>query len=74
MEENGFGRVAGHDNFRAGNAERIGDRAVEDALFFQRRVKARVEKRLDAAGPMALRAVGVEIGAGAEFERRGRCW
>ena len=73
MEQNGFGSVAGHDNFRAGNAERIGDRSVEDVLFFQRRVKARVEKRLDAAGPMALRAIGVEIGTGAESERRGWC-
>ena len=26
MKENGFGHVAGDDDFRAGNAERIGDR------------------------------------------------
>ena len=71
MEQNGFVCFAGSNHFRAGNAKLVGDGAVEKILILQRRVEARVKKRADAAGPMAHRAVGVEIGADAQFQRGG---
>ena len=45
MEQNGFVRVAGDNDFRAGDAELVGDGAVDEILLFERRVKARVKKR-----------------------------
>ena len=68
IEQNGFIRVAGNNHFRTGDAELIRDGAVDEILFLERRVEARIKERARTAGAMAHGAIGVEIRADAELE------
>ena len=62
-------RDAGGSNFaRARNAEVVVHGAIQDVLAGERRIKARVEIGRDTARPMALRTIGIEIGAHARLQ------
>jgi len=61
-----------HEDTRAGNSERIINRSVNNILKEQRGLEAPVPIGLHATGPVALRAICVEVRTHARDHRRSR--
>jgi hypothetical protein len=64
-----FGNVRRHDHLRAGDAECVAHGTVDDVLIRQRSIETGIIIGLHTAiGPVALGAVGIQVGAHARLQ------